>query len=133
MSATGASCEIVCETGILLVIETTWDFRNAAWLVCFPGSCIVCAVIELPNRRSEEWSPESKRKLKNRQPLVRFKPYFRRAVIVPLPLCPWYFKSVVMYAKYWCRIFVRAGVGPALLRLLGSCQVVLVVGYSRHA
>ena len=36
-------------------------------------------------------SPESKRKLKNRQPLVRFKPCFGRAVMVPLPLYPWYF------------------------------------------
>ena len=31
-----------------------------------------------------------------------------------------------MYAKHWCRIFVRAGVGAALLRLLGSCQAVLL-------
>ena len=88
MSAPGASYGIVCETGILLVIETTWEFRNVAWLVCFPGSCIVCAAIELPNRPSEEWSPESKRKLKNWQPLVRFKPRFGRAVMVPLPLYP---------------------------------------------
>ena len=91
MSVLGAGCGMVCETGILLVIETTWEFRNAAWLVCFPGSCIVCAAIELPNRPSEVWSPESKRKLKNRQPLVRFKPCFGRAVMVPLPLYPWYF------------------------------------------
>ena len=47
MSFPGASCGMVCETGILLVIEATWEFRNAAWLVCFPGSCIVCAAIEL--------------------------------------------------------------------------------------
>ena len=59
------------------------------------------AAVELLNGSSEVWSPESKRKKKKgiRQPLVRFKPYFGRAVIVPLPLCPWYFKSVVMYAK----------------------------------
>ena len=31
-----------------------------------------------------------------------------------------------MYAKYWYRIFARAGVGAALLRLLGSCQAVLL-------
>ena len=116
MSGPGASCETVCETGILLVIETSWEFRNAARLVCFPGSCIVCAAIELPNRPSEVWSPESNRKLKNRQPLVRFKPYFGRAVIVPLPLCPWYFKSVVMYAERWFRYIARARVGAALLR-----------------
>ena len=64
MSAPGASYGIVCETGILLMIETTWDFRNAAWLVCFPGSCVVCAAIELPNRPSKEYSPGSKRKVK---------------------------------------------------------------------
>ena len=51
-----------------------------------------------------------------RQPLVRFKPYFGRAVIVPLPLCPWYFKSVVMYVKHWFRYIARARVGAALLR-----------------
>src|SRR3954454_8540080 len=101
MSWLGAGREIVFKTGILLVIENTWEFHSAAWLVCFPGSCIVCAAVELPNRSSEVWSPESKRKLKIRirQPLVRFRPYFGLAVIVPLPLCPWYFKSVVMYAK----------------------------------
>ena len=64
MSVPGTSYGIVCGIGILLVIETTWEFRTAAWLVCFPGSCIVCAAIELPNRPSEGWSPESKRKLK---------------------------------------------------------------------
>src|SRR3954465_9392871 len=114
MSWPGAGRGIVFKTGILFVIETTWEFHNAAWLVCFPGSCIICAAIVLPDRPSEEWSPESKRKLKkgNRQPLVRFKPCFGRAVMVPLPLCPWYFKSVVMYAKHWSRCFARAGVGP---------------------
>ena len=121
-----AGCGMVCETSILLGIETTWEFHNAAWLVCFPGSCIVCAAIELPNRPSKEWSPESKRKLKNRQPLVRFKPCFGRAVMVPLPLCPWYFQSVVMYARHWFRKFTRAGVGAALLCVPGTCQVVLV-------
>ena len=60
---------------------------------------------------------EKKREKKGiRQPLVRFKPYFGRAVIVPLPLCPWYFKSVVMYAKRWFRYIARARVGAALLR-----------------
>src|SRR4051812_13907473 len=126
MSVLGASCGMVCETGILLVIETTWEFRNATWLVCFPGSCIVCAAFVLPDRPSEEWSPESKRKLKNRQSLVWFNSCFGRAVMVPLPLCPWYFKSVVMYAKHWFCIFARAGVGAALLRLLRTCQEVLL-------
>ena len=117
MSSPGAGCGIVCKTGILLVIETTWDFHNAAWLVCFPGSCIVYAAVELPNGSSKVWSPESKRKKEGiRQPLVRFKQYFRRAVIVPLPMCPWYFKSVVMYAKRWFYYIARARVGAALLR-----------------
>src|SRR3954464_6316705 len=66
------------------------------------------------------------RKKRIRQPLVRFKPYFGRAVIVPLPLCPWYFKGVVMYARHWFRYVVRAGVGAALLRLLRTCQAVLL-------
>ena len=87
----GVGCGMVYKTGIMLVMETTWEFRTAAWLVCFPGSCIVCAAIELPNRPSEEWRPESKRKIKNRQPLVWFKPCFGHAVMVPLPLYPWYF------------------------------------------
>ena len=57
---------------------------------------------------------------------MRFKPCFGRAVMVPLPLCPWYFQSVVMDAKYWCRLFARVGVGAGLLRLLGTCQAVLL-------
>ena len=65
------------------------------------------------------------RKRSIQQPLVRFEPYFGRAVIVPLPLCPWYFKGVVMYARYWFRYVAKAGVGAALLRLLGSSQAVL--------
>ena len=85
--------------------------------------------VELPNRSSEVWSPESKKKIKKRirQPLVRFKPYFGRAVIVPLPLCPWYFKGVVMYARYWFRYVAKAGVGAALLHLLRVCQAVLLL------
>src|SRR3954471_22264157 len=35
MSGPGAGRGIVCKTGILLVIETTWEFHNAAWLVCY--------------------------------------------------------------------------------------------------
>ena len=31
-----------------------------------------------------------------------------------------------MYVKYWCRLFARVVVGAALLRLLGSCQAVLL-------
>ena len=53
-------------------------------------------------------------------------PHSGRAVVVPLPLCPWCFQSVVMYAWYWSCDFVRAGVGAALLRMLGTCQEVLL-------
>ena len=53
-------------------------------------------------------------------------PYFGRAVVVPLPLCPWYFQSVIMYAWYWFRNFTMAGVGAALLHLLGTYQAVLL-------
>ena len=35
----GASCGMICETSILLVIETTWTFDVA---FCFPGCCIMC-------------------------------------------------------------------------------------------
>ena len=65
------------------------------------------------------------RKKESGSPL-RFKPYFGRAVIVPLPLCPWYFKGVVMYARYWFRYVAIAGVGAALLCLLRVCQAVLL-------
>ena len=53
-------------------------------------------------------------------------PHSGHAVVVPLPLTPWYLQSVVMYAWYWSRDFARAGVGAALLRVLGTCQVVLL-------
>ena len=47
-------------------------------------------------------------------------------VVVPLPLCPWYLQSIMMYAKDWSCNYARAGVGAALLRVLGTCQVVLL-------
>ena len=53
-------------------------------------------------------------------------PHSGPVVVVPLPLCPWYLQSVVMYAEYWFCNFARAGVGAALLRVLGTCQVVLL-------
>ena len=127
MSWPGAGRGIVFKTGLPLVTETTWEFHNAAWLVCLPGSCIVCAAVELPNRSSEVWSPESKKKemTKSGAPSA-VEPHFWRVVVVPLPLCPWYFQSVIMYPYYWFRNFTRAGVGAALLRMLGTCQVVLM-------
>ena len=53
-------------------------------------------------------------------------PHSGRAVVVPLPLCPWYFQSVVMYAWYCYRNLARVGVGAALLCLLETCQMVLL-------
>ena len=125
MSGPGAGRGIIYKVGISLVTETTWEFHNAAWLVCFPGSCIVCAAIELPNRPSEEWSPESKRKIKNRQPLVWFKPCFGRAVMVPLPPMPMVFPEhnyvrAVLVSQFregwgWGRIATPAQNVPGVL------------------
>src|SRR3954466_827278 len=102
MSWPGAGRGIVFKTGILLVIETTWEFHNAAWLICFPGSCIVCAQLNCQTGHPKYGVlkvRENKERI--RQPLVRFKPCFGRAVMVPLPLRPWYIESVVTYAKHW--------------------------------
>ena len=54
------------------------------------------------------------------------KPHSGPIVVVPLPQCPWYLQSVMMYAKDQSCNFVRAGVGAALLRVLETCQVVLL-------
>ena len=53
-------------------------------------------------------------------------PHSGPVVVVPLPLCPWYLQSVMMYAKDQSCDLARAGVGAALLRVLGTCQVVLL-------
>ena len=53
-------------------------------------------------------------------------PHSGPVVVVPLPLCPWYLQSVMMYAESWSCNHARAGVGAALLRVLGTCQVVLI-------
>ena len=47
-------------------------------------------------------------------------------LIVVVPLCPWYLQSVMVYAKDLFGRFAGAGVGAALLRVLGTCQVVLL-------
>ena len=47
-------------------------------------------------------------------------------VVMPLPLCPWYLQSVMMYAKDQSCDLARAGVRAALLRVLGTCQMVLL-------
>ena len=53
-------------------------------------------------------------------------PHSGPIVVVPLPLCPWYLQSVMMYAKSSSCNHARVGVGAALLRMLGTCQVVLL-------
>ena len=53
-------------------------------------------------------------------------PHSRPVVVVPLPLCPWYLQSVMMYAKDQSCNLARAGLGAALLRVLGTRQVVLL-------
>ena len=85
----------------------------------------------LPDKASGERSPAGKKKEKgNTMPHLGaprvVEPHSGPVVVVPLPLCPWYLQSVVMYAWYWFRDFARAGVGAALLRVLGTCQVVLL-------
>ena len=54
------------------------------------------------------------------------KPQSGPVVVVPLPLCPWYLQSIVMYMKYWSCNFARAGIGVAavLLREPRSRQAV---------
>ena len=54
------------------------------------------------------------------------KPHYGSVVVVPLPLGPWYLQSVMMYAESLSCNHARVGVGAALLRVLGTCQVVLV-------
>ena len=53
-------------------------------------------------------------------------PHSGFVVVVPLPLDPWYLQGVIMYAESLSCNCARAGVGAALLRVLGTCQVVLV-------
>ena len=53
-------------------------------------------------------------------------PHSRPVMVMPLPLCPWYLQSVMMYAKDQSCDLARAGVGVALLRVLGTRQVVLL-------
>ena len=48
-------------------------------------------------------------------------PHSGPVVVVPIPLCPWYLQSVMMYAKDQSCDLARAGVGVALLRVLGTC------------
>ena len=43
MSVPGAGCGMVCETGILLVIETTWEFHSSEGLF---GSSIAAQTMQ---------------------------------------------------------------------------------------
>ena len=82
----------------------------------------------LPDRASGKWSPEDKKKKMMTYlgaPGV-VEPHSGPVVVVPLLLCPWYLQSIMMYAKDWSCNYARAGVGDALLRVLGTCQVVLL-------
>ena len=54
------------------------------------------------------------------------KPHSGPVVVVPLPLCPLYLQSIMMYAKDQSCNLARDGDGAALLRVLKTCQVVLL-------
>ena len=53
-------------------------------------------------------------------------PHSGFVVVVPLPLDPWYLQGVIMYMETLSYNCARPGVEAALLRMLGTCQVVLV-------
>ena len=108
------------------------EFRNAAWRVCFPGSCIVCTAIVLSGRPSQGWSPESKRKLRNRQPLVCFKPCFRACRDGTPPPVPMVFPER-SYVRAALVLQVREGWGWGYIATLArNVRSGLVVGYSGH-
>ena len=85
----------------------------------------------LPDRASGERSPVGKKE-KEKKGMTHLgapgvvKPHSGSVVVVPLPLCPWYLQRVIMYAKDQSCDLARAGVGVALLRMLGTCPVVLL-------
>ena len=47
-------------------------------------------------------------------------------VVVPLPLCPWYLQSVVMYAWYECHYFIGTGMEAELLIELLTSRTILL-------
>ena len=87
-----------------------------------------------PDRASGERSPMGKKEKgrKEKKGMTHLgapdvvKPHSGPVVAVPLPLGPWYLQSVMMYATDQSCNLARAGVGAALLRVLGTCQVVLL-------
>ena len=85
----------------------------------------------LPDRASGKRSPVGKKEKRKKEmthlgaPDV-VEPHSGPVVVVPLPLCPWYLQSIMMYAKDQSCDLAGAGVGAALLRVLGTRQVVLL-------
>ena len=87
----------------------------------------------LPDRASGKRSPVGKKeKRKKKKEMTHLgapdlvEPHSGSVVVVPLPLWPWYLQSVIMYVKDQSCDLARAGVGVALLRVLGTRQVVLM-------
>ena len=84
----------------------------------------------LPNRATGKHGPVGKKEGKKEMTHLGapdvVEPHSGPVVVVPLPLCPWYLQSVMMYAKDQSCDLARAGVGVALLRVLGTRQVVLL-------
>ena len=85
-----------------------------------------------PDRASGEQSPVYKKKENKYKkgdtlgsPSV-VEPHSGSVVVVPLPLCPWYLQSVMMYAESLSCNHAGVGFGATLLRVLGTCQVVLM-------
>ena len=78
----------------------------------------------LPARASDKRSPVGKKRKKEKKEMTHLgapnvvEPHSGPVVVVPLPLCPWYLQSVMMYAKDQSCNFAGAGVGAALLRVL---------------
>src|SRR3954465_1310380 len=86
----GRAAELICKTGILLVIETTWESIMRHGLSTFPVLASFVRQLDCrtghPKYRVLKVREDKER---IRQPLVRFRPGFGRAVMVPLPLRPW--------------------------------------------
>ena len=57
-------------------------------------------------------------------------PHSGPAVVVPLPLCPWYFECVIMYARYERRCLFGTGTEAELLVKLLTSWTVLLQGSS---
>ena len=86
----------------------------------------------LPDRASGKRSPVGKKRKKKKKEMTHLgapdvvEPHSGPVVVVPLPLCPWYLQSVIMYTKDQSCDLARDRVGVALLRVIGTRQVVLL-------